>query len=138
MDNIQKISAEHTYATWRRQRGFAPLQVVKAEGSHFTDVSGRRFLDLSSQLICSTLGHGNRAVIDAIKDQAEQLAFVAPGYTTLARAELSQELLTVLPKGLEKFFFTTSGSWVIRTSWVEYRWPHPKQRRRRRMHSPSF
>src|SRR5207253_4353793 len=51
-----------------------------------------------------------RAVIDAIKQQAEELAFIAPGYTTKARAELCNELLTVLPKGLNKFFFTTSGT----------------------------
>jgi taurine--2-oxoglutarate transaminase len=60
--------------------------------------------------MCSNLGHGNRAVIDAIKQQAEELAFVAPGYTTTARAELTKELLQVLPKGLDKFFFTTSGT----------------------------
>jgi taurine--2-oxoglutarate transaminase len=87
-----------------------PLNIVDAEGSHFTDENGKRYFDLSSQLICSNLGHKNRAVIDAIKEQAEELAFVAPGYTTRARAELCNELLTVLPKGLNKYFFTTSGT----------------------------
>jgi taurine--2-oxoglutarate transaminase len=110
MDDIRQISAKHTYGTWRRQKGFNPLHVVSAQGSHFTDSSGRRYLDLSSQLMCSNLGHGNRAVIDAIKAQAEELAFVAPGYTTRARAELTAELLQVLPKGLGKLFFTTSGT----------------------------
>ncbi len=110
MDDIRQISGKHTYGTWRRQKGFNPLHVVSAEGSHFTDSSGKKYLDLSSQLICSNLGHGNRAVIDAIKAQAEELAFVAPGFTTTARAELTKELLQVLPKGLSKFFFTTSGT----------------------------
>ena len=87
-----------------------PLHIVDAEGSHFTDATGKRYLDLSSQLMCSNLGHKNRAVIDAIKQQAEELAFIAPGYTTKARAELCSELLEVLPKGLNKFFFTTSGT----------------------------
>jgi taurine--2-oxoglutarate transaminase len=110
MDDIREISGKHTYGTWRRQKGFNPLHIVAAEGCYFTDSSGKRYLDLSSQLMCSNLGHGNRAVIDAIKQQAEELAFVAPGYTTTARAELTSELLTVLPKGLTKFFFTTSGT----------------------------
>jgi taurine--2-oxoglutarate transaminase len=109
-NNIREISGKHTYGTWRRQKGFNPLHIVEAEGSHFTDSSGKRYLDLSSQLICSNLGHKNRAVIEAIKQQAEELSFVAPGYTTKARAELCNELLTVLPKGLDKFFFTTSGT----------------------------
>jgi taurine---2-oxoglutarate transaminase len=109
-DDIRQISAKHTYGTWRRQKGFNPLHVVSAEGSHFTDSTGKRYLDLSSQLMCSNLGHGNRAVIDAIKEQAEELAFVAPGYTTRARADLTAELLQVLPKGLTKFFYATSGT----------------------------
>jgi taurine--2-oxoglutarate transaminase len=110
MDDIRQVSAKHTYGTWRRQKGFNPLHVVSAEGCHFTDSAGKRYLDLSSQLMCSNLGHGNRAVIDAIRAQAEELAFVAPGYTTRARADLTAELLTVLPKNLTKFFFTTSGT----------------------------
>jgi taurine---2-oxoglutarate transaminase len=110
MDDTRQISSKHTYGTWRRQKGWNPLHVVSAEGSHFTDSSGKRYLDLSSQLMCSNLGHGNRAVIDAIKKQAEELAFIAPGYTTTARAELTTELLTVMPKGLSHFFFTTSGT----------------------------
>jgi taurine--2-oxoglutarate transaminase len=109
-DDVRNISGKHTYGTWRRQKGFLPLQVVDAEGSYFTDSTGKRYLDLSSQLMCSNLGHKNRAVIDAIKQQAEELAFIAPGYTTKARAELCTELLSVLPKGLNKYFFTTSGT----------------------------
>src|SRR3954447_3727661 len=110
MDDIRQLSAKHTYGTWRRQKGFNPLHVLSPHGSHFTDSTGKKYLDLSSQLMCSNLGHKNRAVIDAIKQQAEELAFVAPGYTTTARAELTKELLEVLPKGLNKFFFTTSGT----------------------------
>src|SRR5881296_1263872 len=113
MDDVRQLSAKHTYGTWRRQKGFLPLNIVDAEGSHFTDSSGKKYLDLSSQLMCSNLGHKNRAVIDAIKQQAEELAFIAPGYTTKARAELCSELLTVLPTGLNKYFFTTSGTEAI-------------------------
>jgi taurine--2-oxoglutarate transaminase len=109
-EDIRTLSAKHTYGTWRKQKGWAPLHVVSAEGSCFTDASGKSYLDFSAQLMCSNLGHGNKAVIDAIKKQAEELAFIAPGYTTTARADLTKELLEVLPKGLTKFFFTTSGT----------------------------
>src|SRR5207244_8630073 len=109
-DDVRDISGRHTYGTWRRQKGFNPINVVDAEGSHFTDSSGKRYLDLSSQLMCSNLGHKNRAVIDAIKRQAEELAFVAPGYTTRARADLTSELLEVLPQNITKFFFANSGT----------------------------
>jgi taurine--2-oxoglutarate transaminase len=108
--SIRDFSQKHTYGPWRRQQGWSPLHVVDAEGCFFTDSTGKKYLDLSAQLMCSNLGHKNRSVIDAIKKQAEELAFIAPGYTTTARAELARELLQVLPKGLTKFFFTTSGT----------------------------
>ncbi|MEO6829080.1 MAG: aspartate aminotransferase family protein, partial [Acidobacteriaceae bacterium] len=54
--------------------------------------------------------HQNQAVIEAIVDQARELAYIAPGYATNVRASLSKLLLEVLPKGLNKFFFTTSGT----------------------------
>lgn len=60
--------------------------------------------------MCSNLGHKNKAVIDAICEQAKKLPYIAPGFACDVRAELSKLLLQVLPKGLEKFFFTTSGT----------------------------
>lgn len=60
--------------------------------------------------MCVNLGHKNLRVIEAIAEQARELAYVAPGYATSARARLSAKLLEVLPAGLEKFFFATSGT----------------------------
>ena len=65
-DDVSELTAKHTYGTWRAQRGWKPLHVTRAEGSCFWDASGKRWLDMSSQLICSNLGHQNQAVIDAI------------------------------------------------------------------------
>lgn len=110
MSDVSEITSKHTYGTWRKQAGWKPLHVVDAEGSTFTDVSGRKILDFSSQLMCSNLGHKNAAVIEAIQSQAATLPFVAPGFATQARADLTSLLLEVLPKGLDKFFFTTSGT----------------------------
>ena len=109
-DEVVSLTSRLTYGTWRFQKGWKPLHIVDAEGCYFTDAAGKKYLDFSSQLMCSTLGHKNRAVIEAIKRQAEELAYVAPGFATSVRAELSRLLLDVLPRGLEKFFFTTSGT----------------------------
>jgi taurine---2-oxoglutarate transaminase len=98
------------YGTWRFQKNWVPLHVTDADGCYFTGGDGRRYLDLSSQLMCVNLGHKNRAVIQAIEKQANALPYAAPGYATDVRVELSRLLLEVLPPGLEKFFFTTSGT----------------------------
>lgn len=110
MQSITDFTAQYTYGTWRFQKNWKPLHVVDAEGCYFIDASGRRYLDLSAQLMCVQLGYKNAAVIRAIREQAEKLAFIGPGFATDARAGLSRLLLEVLPAGLEKFFFTTSGT----------------------------
>ncbi len=92
------------------QKGWSPLHIVDAEGCYFVDAAGKRYLDLAAQLMCVSLGHKNEAVIQAIERQARQLPYIAPGYATDVRAELAELLLGVLPDGLEKFFFTTSGT----------------------------
>jgi len=108
--DVSSVSRQYTYGTWRHQRGWLPLPILDAEGCYFTDITGRSYLDFSSQLMCSNLGHKNKAIVDAICDQAKKLTYVAPGFTTEPRAQISKDLLGIMPKGLEKFFFATSGT----------------------------
>ena len=109
-EEIRRIVRETNYVTWRRQGGWEPLVVTRAEGARFWDSAGKEYLDLSSQLIATNLGHGNSWVAEAIASQARTLAYAAPGFATEARARLSAALLEVLPKGLSRFFFSTSGT----------------------------
>ncbi len=108
--SVSEIVAKHTYGTWRPQKGWKPMHVTKAEGVYFWSADGKRYLDLSAQLMCSNLGHQNPAVVEAICKQARELCFVAPGYATTIRAQLAQKLLEVVPRGIDKFFFATSGT----------------------------
>lgn len=101
---------QHTYGSWRQQGGWKPLKIIQAEGCYFKDSDGKRYLDFSSQLMCCNLGHGNRAVIDAISEQARNLPYVAPAFVTDVRNELTEALLGVMPTGLENFFYATSGT----------------------------
>ena len=109
-EQISATTRETNYGTWRYQKNWNPLHIVDAEGCYFMDASGKRYLDFSSQLMCVNLGHKNPRVVEAIAEQARELAFVGPVYATTARARLSAKLLEVLPAGLEKFFFATSGT----------------------------
>lgn len=108
--SVSEITAAYTYGTWRFQKNWKPLHVVDAEGCYFFDANGKKYLDFASQLMCVTLGHKNQAVIEAIVQQARKLPYISPAYATDVRAELTKLLLEVLPKGLEKYFFTTSGT----------------------------
>lgn len=108
--DVSAVVSKHTYGTWRPQKGWKPLHITRAQDSQFWDASGKRYLDMSAQLMCSNLGHQNAAVVEAICKQAKELCFVAPGFATTVRAQLAQKLLEVVPKGIEKFFFATSGT----------------------------
>lgn len=109
-EEVVRITRETNYGTWRFQKGWSPMHIVDAEGCYIIDGEWKKYLDFSAQLMCMNLGHKNPAVIAAIAKQAHDLAYAMPGYTTTARAELSKLLLEVLPAGLNKFFFTTSGT----------------------------
>ena len=109
-EQISQLTRETNYGTWRFQKTWKPLLITDAEGCWITDGNGKRYLDFSAQLMCVNLGHKNPKVVEAIAEQARELAYVAPGYATAARAKLSAKLLEVLPAGLEKFFYATSGT----------------------------
>lgn len=109
-ENVSERTARYTYGTWRFQKGWKPLHVTRAEGCFFWDAAGKRYLDLSAQLMCVNLGHQNPAVVEAICAQARSLSFISPSHACDVRADLAEKLLGVVPLGLEKFFFTTSGT----------------------------
>ena len=111
IENRIKEMAKHTYGTWNRQKNWqSPLLITDAEGVYFTDAAGKRYLDFSSQLMCSNLGHKNLAVIEAIVKQAEKLPYMAPGFATEASIAAVEALRSVMPEGLNKYFFSTSGT----------------------------
>jgi taurine---2-oxoglutarate transaminase len=107
---ISALNKKLNYGSWKVQDLWSPLHVAAADGCYIIDGSGKRYLDFSAQLICVNLGYNNQAVIGAIEAQARTLPYVSPVHATEVRAELSQVLLEVLPEGLEKFFFATSGT----------------------------
>jgi taurine--2-oxoglutarate transaminase len=109
-ENITDLS-QYTYGPWRRQAFWKnPLLITDAEGVYMVDASNKRYMDFSSQLMCSNLGHNNKAVIDAIVKQAEKLPYVAPCFMTETTLAAVEALRSVMPEGLEKFFFSTSGT----------------------------
>ena len=106
-----KELTDHTYGTWNRQSGWkTPMLVTDAEGIYFYNADGKPFIDFSSQLMCSNLGHKNKAIIEAIVKQAEKLPYAAPGFVTEASIAAVEALKTVVPEPLNQFFFSTSGT----------------------------
>jgi 4-aminobutyrate aminotransferase len=89
------------------------IVVKRASGIYVEDVSGRRFMDFTSGLATTNIGHNHPLVIEAIKKQAE--AFIHSGcifhYEPLV--SLSEKLGKVTPPGLDMFFYGNSGAEAV-------------------------
>lgn len=113
LNEIERMDKQFVFGTWSFQKEVRPKQIVEAEGVRFTDADGDEYIDFSSQLMCSNLGHSADRVEDAIEEQAHEIAYVAPNYTTEARAKLGKKLAEVTPGDLSKTFFSTSGTEAV-------------------------
>jgi taurine--2-oxoglutarate transaminase len=87
-----------------------PLEIERADGATVYDPDGEPYLDFLSQLYCVNAGHGNEAIVDAIKGQAEQVQYVSSSKHNTARTEFADRLVDVAPDRLTDVFFSISGS----------------------------
>jgi len=111
MSNIKDTSLKYNLHSWSAQKKINPMVVTKAEGIYLWDDAENKYYDMSSQLVNANLGHGNKAVIQAIKDQADKIPFINPAFALDVRSEAAK--LVVEAAGLgegSKVFFTNAGA----------------------------
>ena len=107
---IVKLNREYTFFSWSVQGQVRPIPVERAEGVYFWDTNGKRYLDFSSQLMNTNIGHQHPKVVKAIQEQAAKLCVVHPGTATDVRGLLGKKLAEVTPGNLKKTFFTLGGA----------------------------
>ncbi len=97
----------------RHTRAVPPL-AVRAEGCYLYDAGGKAYLDGSGGAAVSCLGHGDAAVIAAIKTQLDTLAFAHTGFFTSEPAEALADLLIAnAPGDLVRVYFVSGGSEAV-------------------------
>ncbi|MGN6597199.1 aspartate aminotransferase family protein [Sphingopyxis terrae] len=94
-----------------------PRQLVAASGMYYQSGDGRRILDGTSGLWCSNAGHCRPEIAEAIAKAATTLDF-APTFQLghPLPFELAQRLAALMPEGLDRIFFTNSGSESVDTA----------------------
>lgn len=107
---IVKTSKEYVLQSWSKQAETNPIPVERTEGIYFYDYDGKRYTDMSSQLVNMNLGFGNEDILEAIKDQAEKFCFIGPGHAAESRAKLAKMIVELLPDSFGKIFFTNAGA----------------------------
>ena len=97
--------------TANRQFKSGPRMFESAEGMYYTTADSRKVIDGSAGLWCTNAGHGRREIAAAVERQLTTLDF-APAFQMghpLA-FEFANRLAEIAPEGLDRIFFTNSGS----------------------------
>ena len=103
--------------TANRQFKKSPRLFVKASGMHYTTDDGRQVLDGVAGLWCVNAGHTRPRIVKAIQDQAAEMDFAPPFQMAHPKAfELAEQLARITPAGLNRIFFTNSGSESVETA----------------------
>ncbi|HET7172938.1 MAG TPA: aspartate aminotransferase family protein [Nocardioidaceae bacterium] len=100
----------YVFHSWSAQGLIDPMPIARAEGVRFFDYAGNGYLDFGSQLVNANLGHQHPRVVAAIKEQADRLCTIAPGFANDVRGELAELIVERAPAGMAKVFFTNAGA----------------------------
>jgi taurine--2-oxoglutarate transaminase len=109
-EQVRRDDRAHVFHSWSAQALIDPLPIASAEGAWFTDYSGKRYLDFSSQLVNVNIGYQHPRLVAAIQEQAAKLCTVAPGFANDARGEAARLIAELAPAALNKVFFTNGGA----------------------------
>jgi len=100
----------HNLYSWSVQSTIAPMMVSHAQGMHVYDTAGVAYLDFSSQLVNTNIGHSHPRVVAAIQEQAASLATVSPASTSQPRVDAASRIIHRAGPGFQKVFFTNGGA----------------------------
>ncbi|MGX7195667.1 aminotransferase class III-fold pyridoxal phosphate-dependent enzyme [Enterococcus olivae] len=106
---IKELHRDYILQSWS-VAGKDAIPVAKAEGIFLYDYDDNKYADMSSQLVCTNLGHGNKEIIEALKEQADWMPFMAPSYATDAKSRLAKKLVDLAGPSFRRVFFTNSGA----------------------------
>ncbi len=107
---VHDLDRQHVFHSWSTQGALNPLVIAGGAGCTLWDYEGKQYLDFSSQLVNTNIGHQHPAVVAAIKAQADTLITVAPATANLMRGEAAKRILARAPAGFSKVFFTNAGA----------------------------
>jgi adenosylmethionine-8-amino-7-oxononanoate aminotransferase len=109
----------HVIMDLRQMKSFCerPLVIERARGVELFAVDGKRYLDGISGIYVVNVGHGNAAVIEAMRAQQDRVSFVAPLHAVSDTCvRYAAKLSEITPPGLGTFKLVSSGSEATETA----------------------
>jgi len=94
-----------------------PKLMVSAKGAYYRTEGGRELFDCLSGMWCCPIGHAHPKIVEAIARQAATLDY-SPAFQvgTASTFRLAERIAALAPEGLDRVFFTNSGSEAVDTS----------------------
>ena len=113
-DELRALDRKHLWHPFTQQQGWMdeafPI-IDRADGCTLWDTDGRAYIDGVSSLWCTVHGHRHPALDIAVKDQLDKVAHSTMlGLSHEPAVRLASELAALAPEGLERVFFSDSGS----------------------------
>lgn len=108
-----ELDRAHVFHSWSAQAALDPKVINRAEGSYLWDESGKRYLDFTSQLVNTNIGHQHPKVVAAIQEQAGKLCTINPAHATESRSEAARLVAELTPAGMDRVFFTNAGAEAV-------------------------
>ncbi|MCA7085108.1 aspartate aminotransferase family protein [Cupriavidus sp. DB3] len=103
--------------TANRQYKAAPRLLASASGMYYTTHDGRKILDGCAGLWCVAAGHCRKEIADAIAHQVQTLDYAPPFQMGHPLSfEAASKVAAIMPSGLDRIFFTNSGSESVDTA----------------------
>ncbi|MFT5113849.1 MAG: beta-alanine--pyruvate transaminase [Parasphingorhabdus sp.] len=115
--NQQQLDSYWMPFTGNRNFKKDPRIIVSGEGSYFVDADGRRIFDALSGLWTCGAGHSRVEIADAVSQQLRELDYAPAFQFGHPKAfELAHRITEFMPTGLNRVFFTGSGSESVETA----------------------
>ena len=114
LSKLQQIDMDYIFHPCSQMKDYEklpPIVIKKAEGIYLEDEFGKKYMDCVSSWWVNLFGHCNKRINSAIKEQIDKVEHVLfVNFSHEAAIELVQELIKVVPAGIEKFLFADNGS----------------------------
>lgn len=127
-DEIKRWDHEHVIYCWKKQQSTKSIIMSRTEGVYQWDIDGKRYIDFCAGLLCVNIGHGNKHVLGAMKEQMDKLCYVGSMFGSEPRAKLAKMISELTPGDLDHVFFVNGGAEANENAIKSARWYTGRQK----------